>query len=332
MKYAKHQEGWYAMATTKELRRKKPVRRFLLGTPIVLFQGANGPAAMTDRCPHRGAALSEGCVKDGNIQCPYHGWTFSEDGALNEIPCLPGDSPPVKVQSFKTCIQFGLIFVCLGDGPDSPYKNPLSSSVKFWRAMRGGANCSLVEAAENFLDPTHTVFVHKQLFYNVKNKTPTRVIGHGDDNMAEINYYGEGDAGGLIGKIMGEKERSKSVGRFIAPNIAEVEFHGPKGVNFITTGFITPARDGTVEGYGVIGLPGPLWWAWIKYIFLYPWIRLVYGQDRTALGSLTKNRAHFPGHKNIIGPLDVMRRQIEAITSGRPPPAKDKPFETEMHL
>lgn len=33
--------------------------------------------AITDVCPHRGASLSEGILRDGCITCPSHLWRFS---------------------------------------------------------------------------------------------------------------------------------------------------------------------------------------------------------------------------------------------------------------
>eukprot|EP00966_Prymnesium_polylepis_P267498 6179543-Prymnesium_polylepis.1 len=47
---------------------------------------------MSDACPHRLAPLSEGRVDaEGRIECPYHGWTFSESGECTKIPQLKAD-------------------------------------------------------------------------------------------------------------------------------------------------------------------------------------------------------------------------------------------------
>jgi len=332
MNFPPERSGWYAMAKVSDLKRKKPLQRFIFDTPIVLFGTRDDPKAMVDRCPHRGAALSGGRLKDGNVQCPYHGWTFDGEGLLVDIPCLTEKLPMIKTDSFETCVHMGLIFIKIGEGPDRPYINPLIESVKFWKPMPGDAKCPLAEAAENFLDPTHTLFVHKHLVRAEGKVNRTRVVGTGRANIAEMRYYGEGAAGGLVSKVMGEKDRALSVGRFIGPNVAEVEFHGPKRVNFIMTGFITPISDSEVGGYGIVGLPGNWLWARIKFAILYPWIKLVHSQDKGLLGRLTENRKYFPQHRNIIGALDFIRPQINAILSGKTPPAAETPFDRVMDL
>ena len=43
---------------------------------------------LRDICPHRLAPLSQGRVdsKTGCIECPYHGWQFTENGTCSNIP------------------------------------------------------------------------------------------------------------------------------------------------------------------------------------------------------------------------------------------------------
>jgi phenylpropionate dioxygenase-like ring-hydroxylating dioxygenase large terminal subunit len=50
-----------------------------LGEDIVLFRDGGKVYALSERCPHRGARLSQGkCLYPGSgtISCRYHGWTF----------------------------------------------------------------------------------------------------------------------------------------------------------------------------------------------------------------------------------------------------------------
>ncbi|MEY4093845.1 MAG: hypothetical protein RLZZ53_1044 [Acidobacteriota bacterium] len=42
------------------------------GRPVVLCRIAGDYVALLNRCPHQGAALSDGCLVDGFIECPLH--------------------------------------------------------------------------------------------------------------------------------------------------------------------------------------------------------------------------------------------------------------------
>lgn len=331
MKISAAQHGWYAVATLRELKKGKPVRRYLFDTPIVLFWGAEKASALVDRCPHRGAPLSEGKVINGELRCPYHGWQFSGSGRLEKIPCLVNGLPNIQVQSFPTFIQFGLVFVKLGEGPTHPYRNPLHEEIRFWKAVPAQADTDLVESAENFLDPTHTAFVHAHLFQSEKRANLTHVKITGTSNSVEARYVG-GMTDGLVSKLFREPKRSLSVGRFIGPCAAEVEFHGSMGVNFVMTGYLTPGKSGHVYGFGVVGLPGPKAWAWTKFRLLLPWMKLINRQDTEVLKNAHVNREHFPNTQNVIGPLDFIRPHIEAILEGKEPPAAKQTVEGKLNL
>ena len=74
-----------------------PLAVQLLDQPLVLWRDAVGAVqAWADRCPHRGAALSLGCVRDGQLECPYHGWRFSGSGQVVVVPALPDFTPPAS--------------------------------------------------------------------------------------------------------------------------------------------------------------------------------------------------------------------------------------------
>lgn len=326
------QQGWYAVARAKDLRRKKPLRVVLFQVPLVIFGSPQKPSVLRDRCPHRGAALSEGRKVGDKIQCPYHGWTFDRTGHLTDLPCLIGEPPQIKSQPFDVMVSMGLVFVKIGEVDEPPYENAFADSIKFWRALPGGAEATLADAAENFLDTTHTISVHKNILRSKIPQTRTQVLGTATKSQALLEYYGEGDAGGVVGTLLHERERALSVGRFVGPNIAEVEFHGQKGPNFIMTGYFAPIDDENVSGFGVVGIPGPVLWAWIKFVILSPFIHLVHKQDKNILARMSQNRKIGGQFRNVIGPLDFMRPQIDAIISGETPPAYDTPFEGELNL
>src|SRR2546423_492119 len=108
---------WYIAADSRALR--VPTRRTILGEHVVLFRDERGePAALRDRCAHRNMRLSAGKVRDGRIECPYHGWTYSRDGACVAIPSLAdeGSVPNARVDAFPTMERDGFVWIWMGDG------------------------------------------------------------------------------------------------------------------------------------------------------------------------------------------------------------------------
>lgn len=62
--------------------------------PVVVARGSDGAVhALLNRCTHRGTMLvGEGAGCSKRFTCPYHGWTFSNDGRLVGLP-FPADHP-----------------------------------------------------------------------------------------------------------------------------------------------------------------------------------------------------------------------------------------------
>mgnify|MGYP001557269780 CR=1 FL=1 len=59
----------------------------IVGRPILLTRDKDGKAhAFLNACRHRGVKLAEGCGHAKGFTCPYHGWTFANDGKLLSVP------------------------------------------------------------------------------------------------------------------------------------------------------------------------------------------------------------------------------------------------------
>jgi nitrite reductase/ring-hydroxylating ferredoxin subunit len=57
------------------------------GAAIAVFNDGDRFYALNDRCPHAAAALSEGWVADGAVECPKHGSVFDlRTGAVLSMP------------------------------------------------------------------------------------------------------------------------------------------------------------------------------------------------------------------------------------------------------
>lgn len=110
---------WWKVALSEEVTSTKPLAVDLGDQPIVLWRDAQGIArALEDRCPHRRAPLSRGCIRDnGWIQCGYHGWSYDgETGRLKDIPNMKDEQkfPPVyKAAAFAVSESGGFVSVNL---------------------------------------------------------------------------------------------------------------------------------------------------------------------------------------------------------------------------
>lgn len=159
---------WNPVATCDDVT-ATPCRETMLGEGLVVWRGANGTASvMKDLCIHRGASLSGGRVEGDSIVCPYHGWSYSTDGACTRIPSLPeGATIPAKARTvtYPTREAYGLVWVALDPDP-APFPDYLSAT----EADPGYRMCyvnsydwktSAGRVLENAMDFSHFNFVHK---------------------------------------------------------------------------------------------------------------------------------------------------------------------------
>lgn len=120
------QFSWWAVARSEEVTATKPLAVEIGDQPVVLWRDAAGVArALEDRCPHRRAPLSRGCIRsNGWIQCGYHGWSYEgETGRLQEIPNMKDQQrfPPLyKALAFAVHETGGFVRVCLRPDAAAP--------------------------------------------------------------------------------------------------------------------------------------------------------------------------------------------------------------------
>ena len=66
---------------------------------IALFLVDGQYYALDDCCPHMGASLSLGDVRDGTVICDRHLWAFRlADGACPDVPTLKAETFEVRVE------------------------------------------------------------------------------------------------------------------------------------------------------------------------------------------------------------------------------------------
>ncbi|BDI14846.1 hypothetical protein ANSO36C_06480 [Nostoc cf. commune SO-36] len=166
-------ECWYPVCFLQDLPKNHPYRFSLYDEPFVLFKNTDGQIiCLTDRCPHRGARLSDGQIIDGRIECLYHGWQFGQDGQCLHIPQLSTEAKiPVSacISSFKVIERQGMIWIWAGEVetaideliPTVPNLDKLGCfSLDYMRDLPYDQSYFI----ENVIDPAHIPISHEGIF------------------------------------------------------------------------------------------------------------------------------------------------------------------------
>jgi phenylpropionate dioxygenase-like ring-hydroxylating dioxygenase large terminal subunit len=157
-------QHWHPVALAQSLAPAQLQAVTLLNTRLVLWRSERGALhAWPDRCPHRGAALSLGCVRGESLQCGYHGWTFGGDGACVHVPATPHFVPTAQIaQRFDVQEMFGMIWVRLQQGSFEPPPFPEFAHAHLRKVWCGPymVETSAPRIVENFLDMAHFGFIH----------------------------------------------------------------------------------------------------------------------------------------------------------------------------
>jgi phenylpropionate dioxygenase-like ring-hydroxylating dioxygenase large terminal subunit len=170
---------WHVVAYAPDLPEAKPTRVRLLEEDIVLWRLGEKIHAWRDICLHRGTRLSLGKVENDTLICPYHGWTYNEEGQCIRFPAHPDQKPPARAraQVYSVQVKYDWVWVTLGNPSHDIAPFPQWGNPAFRKVHCGpyAFDASGPRAIENFLDVTHFPFVHQGYL--------------GDPAHADINDY-----------------------------------------------------------------------------------------------------------------------------------------------
>jgi len=156
--------AWYVACTPDEII-DRPLGRQICGENIVFYRGPEGKVvALEDFCPHRGAPLSLGAVRDGELVCGYHGLKMGCDGKTVSMPNQRVDKFP-RIKSYPVEERYGFIWVWTGN---PQLADPAKIHHLGWAdnpewAYGGGLfhiQCDYRLMIDNLMDLTHETYVH----------------------------------------------------------------------------------------------------------------------------------------------------------------------------
>lgn len=193
------QDLWYPLFLKREIN-ARPQRFERFGEHWMVCRLPDGGYLMVaDRCPHLGASLSQGKIRNGEIECPFHGFCFNAQGQCTHIPALGSLAripSRLKLRMIPLQEVQGWIWGWWGESPANPRSIPYFKEVDQdwrWRDIVRDWNVHITRAIENQLDVAHLPFVHR------------RSIGAGGRTLV-VGPYVEADNDAIRVWVFNQKE------------------------------------------------------------------------------------------------------------------------------
>jgi phenylpropionate dioxygenase-like ring-hydroxylating dioxygenase large terminal subunit len=286
-------DNWYAILPSDEVPVDKPIGITRLGEDLAVWRDADGKVRVfEDRCPHRGAKLSLGIQREGNLHCWYHGWKFDPTGQCTHIPSAGSNSPiaaRMKVRSYPVEEHGGIVFAYFAkDGasaPKVPCPNPYELESKEWSGFilrHHWKGVPWIRALDNLLDPLHGPHLHAGTYTLGKTKLEADVV------EARVNE----DGSHYVGR-KGQALVNFDFTEYHFPNWTRLDIPypwsaGPGGPMRIVV-LLCPINENDSQVYMVRKrkITGWRWWIWkvLWHVRLKRKMWQVIHQDEAILGS-----------------------------------------------
>jgi phenylpropionate dioxygenase-like ring-hydroxylating dioxygenase large terminal subunit len=178
---------------------------------LVVRQHDMSVKGFVNSCLHRATKFKrgEGIGSSDVIRCPYHGWTWENDGRLKAVPCAWDfahvDTAKFALPEVRVGHWGGFIFINpSADGPDLlDYLAPLPDHFAGWHMddrfvelhMEKELPCNWKTAQEAFLESYHVLETHPQLLagtgdanvqYDIHSDHVTRFYAVGGVNSPHL--------------------------------------------------------------------------------------------------------------------------------------------------
>lgn len=150
---------WYCASFADEVT-GKPLARTICDRQIVLYRDtAAKVVALTNRCPHRKAPLTDGQMIGDNLERPFHGMLFSPAGSCLDIPSQIVIPTTAHIRPYPVGERYGHVWLWMDDSrPDLALvldmhwmTDPALSEVHGLLPIA----CDYLAALDNLLDDTH---------------------------------------------------------------------------------------------------------------------------------------------------------------------------------
>lgn len=105
-------EDWVDICAPADIADKRAVIAPLPGGErVAVFRDGARIYAVSNVCRHQNGPLGEGCIKDGSITCPWHGWQYDPETGISPPPYTE------KISTYNTRLERGRVLVKRAPNP-----------------------------------------------------------------------------------------------------------------------------------------------------------------------------------------------------------------------
>lgn len=188
-------DAWYVAAFSEEIKPGQISGQTIAKKPILLWRDETGRvAAFDNRCVHKRMPLSEGRLKNGQLECAYHGLCYDHSGSCTSVPAHPDGSIPTqaKLRAYPIVEQDGIVWIWPGNPALSASAQPPRTPELVDEGYESIGSPPMTIPAnyllliENLLDITHFYPLHDGNIGDIEN---SRIPVEVDEGVVDGNRF-----------------------------------------------------------------------------------------------------------------------------------------------
>jgi phenylpropionate dioxygenase-like ring-hydroxylating dioxygenase large terminal subunit len=311
---------WHVIGFADELEKGKSIQRNLYGVPILLWRDNDHKVfAVADVCSHKRSPLAVSDFDINEITCPYHGWKYNQKGGLIEIPSSPHiDITKLKcaLQTYLVREQDGFIWVLLHC--EAPQNEPISLSNfadNHWGNVHFQAAFDTNEELliENFMDATHTAFIHEGIIRGFGEKVKHQIHLNVDENGVLVTFAETTEKVALgLGFLLGKNLKIKHTDAFLPPNLVKVDYYINDIHRFNAFIACTPTAEGKTQAFVRLSFNFKYFNPFIKLVL--PFLaKKVIQQDDDITRKQYQNQQIFDQQTDICIDCDLIHNKMSMV-------------------
>ncbi len=283
---------WLLLGHKNDFSRSCPNKIVIKSVDIVVAYLDGNFKAFIDICPHRLSSFEGGKIQNNHLVCPYHGSEFDSNGSLKNVPAIKPckKTPSLNLKSFNLHEDtLGLLWINFNKDDSAPFIEDFQASfiegdnLHFNYELR----TSPLPILENFVDCSHTNFVHGGLFRGAPmNEVKVKV--ETSDRSVKITTTGEKNTDAFLPKLFNPSGNELvHIDEFLAPYTVKVIYQ-LRFLKITTVSVLTPIEEMKTKVKTIVNIQGNFLLKLFKPLLnLYVW--KILKQDTIILERQSKN-------------------------------------------